>query len=119
MSSRELYHYGILGMKWGVRRTPEQLGHKPSNSIVDRIRKKRKAKNERKAAKNEARRRFEAVEGPMRKSEASYKKAYDQTKEGKRKRSEYAKWYENALNDYSAETEQRYARAEKDYSESR
>lgn len=25
---RELYHYGIKGMRWGVRRTPEQLGHK-------------------------------------------------------------------------------------------
>lgn len=24
----ELYHHGIKGQKWGIRRTPEQLGHK-------------------------------------------------------------------------------------------
>lgn len=28
MNSTELKHYGILGMKWGVRRTPEQLGRR-------------------------------------------------------------------------------------------
>ena len=25
-------HYGILGMKWGIRRTPEQLGHRVSKN---------------------------------------------------------------------------------------
>lgn len=28
MERNELTHHGIKGMKWGVRRTPEQLGHK-------------------------------------------------------------------------------------------
>lgn len=29
----ELKHYGVKGMKWGVRRTPEQLGHTKKSSI--------------------------------------------------------------------------------------
>ena len=27
MDNNELYHYGVLVMKWGVRRSPSQLGH--------------------------------------------------------------------------------------------
>lgn len=29
----ELMHYGVKGQKWGVRRTPEQLGHDVSKRI--------------------------------------------------------------------------------------
>lgn len=33
-NENELYHYGVLGMKWGVRRTPAQLGHLKGDSAV-------------------------------------------------------------------------------------
>ena len=28
-----LMHHGIKGQKWGVRRTPEELGHRPKNAV--------------------------------------------------------------------------------------
>lgn len=28
MENCELYHHGVKGQKWGVRRSPEQLGHR-------------------------------------------------------------------------------------------
>ena len=31
MSDYVLYHHGVKGMKWGIRRTPAQLGHKVEN----------------------------------------------------------------------------------------
>lgn len=42
----ELYHYGVPGMKWGVRRSPEELGHNPiskrKQKKMDKIAKKKK-----------------------------------------------------------------------------
>lgn len=40
LPSDDILHYGIKGMRWGIRRTPEQLGHKTS------IRKQRKQEME-------------------------------------------------------------------------
>ena len=41
----ELYHYGVKGMKWGIRRSPAQLGHKTGtkkkkkSGVVDAVKK--------------------------------------------------------------------------------
>ena len=37
--SDELCHHGILGMKWGIRRSPEELGHY-SDKQIDKIARK-------------------------------------------------------------------------------
>ena len=55
MENNELYHYGVLGMHWGVRRTPEQLGHrtKSSGSAVSAKARVRVNKKKAKAASEE------------------------------------------------------------------
>lgn len=38
--NNELYHHGIKGQRWGVRRTPEQLGYdKKDSSVTKRVKK--------------------------------------------------------------------------------
>ena len=41
----ELYHHGIKGMKWGVRRTPAQLGHDTGGVDLQKAKKKVDAAN--------------------------------------------------------------------------
>lgn len=53
MDNNELYHYGVLGMKWGVRRTASQLG----NQIKARKAAKKRNDNLAKARKKQAERR--------------------------------------------------------------
>ena len=36
----ELYHHGVKGMKWGVRRTPAQLGHDTGKIDLQKTKKK-------------------------------------------------------------------------------
>lgn len=49
----ELYHYGVKGMKWGVIRTAEQLGHivKSAKSLYDSNKAKKRVKEEAAIAK--------------------------------------------------------------------
>lgn len=46
MEANSLTHWGIKGMKWGVRRTPEQLGHKKSKKRENGLSDDRKRINE-------------------------------------------------------------------------
>ena len=35
--AEEIRHHGVKGMKWGVRHTPEQLGHKPGGGSAEKV----------------------------------------------------------------------------------
>ena len=64
-----LTHYGVKGMKWGVRRTPAQLGHK----ISSKLRRNKKSSDEPKAE--------ETKKAPAAKKTSTTKNAKDMTDE--------------------------------------
>lgn len=42
----ELYHHGIKGQKWGVRRSPRQLGHKSGGKTKEQLASEARKKND-------------------------------------------------------------------------
>ena len=62
MYDYELYHHGVKGMKWGVRRTKAQLGHKVKKTLkkagkaLSKTVAEQKAKRAAKIAKNRPKR---------------------------------------------------------------
>ena len=97
----ELKHYGVLGMKWGVRRTKEQLGYRSKNvssALARRANKKVDAgfKN----WEENAKKRDNAIS--LGKKATSAKLAYQNDKSNKTLKSEYKKSekdYKKALNE--------------------
>ena len=105
----QLTHHGVKGMKWGVRRTPAQLGHKPSTT-----RKKKAAPKsstaKKKPASKEIKEKLKDVKGKIdkyRKTRAKQQAAKAAEKEKKTKE-EYEAAKKKAIESGSADEVLKY-----------
>lgn len=92
----ELIHYGVKGMKWGVRRTPAQLGHK---TISKRYKKLKKTLEKNKIKRHAEKKKADAEKAVKRKavqeSKLAKKKATEAKKQAKADAEAEAKKKEN------------------------
>lgn len=101
-----LMHYGVKGMKWGIRRTPEQLGHKIQKMTKERdtLEKKTKTKVSTKTAKYES----AAAKAAVKADKARY--GFFKNEEKATKLDQKAKQYTykaTKLKEYAAKAEKR------------
>lgn len=99
ITNGELYHHGIKGMKWGVRRTPQQLGYR-STSVRSALARRSNDKVDKgfKEWKDNTNKRDNAIE--LGKKSTSAKRAYESNKSDKKLKSDYKqakKDYKKAL----------------------
>lgn len=85
----ELMHYGVKGMKWGVRRTPAQLGHK--EEMAKRYKRFKKDLEKNKLKRQAAKKKADAEKAVKRKAAQESKLAKKKAAEAKKKAEEDAK----------------------------
>lgn len=89
MDENELYHHGVKGQKWGVRRTAAQLGHKPTTKkkkvskgeeFMNRLSTARKNRTANQLKKEKQRTRQAEQERKLEEQKQATKKAKEQLK---------------------------------------